>query len=60
MTKKTKRFKEYLEEDDLRHKKLKKESRHNYKDHLRDIIESGDWDELEDETYEQEHSNHYR
>ena len=60
MTKKTKRFKEYLEEDDLRHKKLKKESRHNYKDHLRDIIDSGDWDELEDETYEQEHSNHYR
>jgi len=55
----TKRFKEYLEENDgIRHKKLKKESRHNFKEHLKDLIEHEDWDELEEETLEYEHSNH--
>lgn len=60
MGKTTKRFKEYVEEDYVPHKRLKKESRHNYKEHLRHMIEDGDWDGLEDEIYEQEHSDHYR
>jgi hypothetical protein len=56
----TKSFKEYVEEDHLPRKKLKKESRHNYRDHLRDVIESGDWEKLEDELYDAEHSNYRR
>ncbi len=61
MGKTTKRFKEYLEESGgIRHKKLKKESRHNFKEHLKDLIEHEDWDELEDEISEHEHSDHYR
>jgi len=57
----TKRFKDYIEEDyGFRKKKLKKESRHNTKEHLRDLIEHEDWEELEDETLEYEHSNHIR
>jgi hypothetical protein len=54
MSKKTKGFSEYIEETDLvRKKKLKRESRHNYKAHLMDVIESENWDELEDELDEQ-------
>ena len=61
MGKTTKRFKQYIEESDgIRHKKLKKESRHNFKEHLKDMIEDGSWEELEDEIIEHEHSNHYR
>jgi hypothetical protein len=56
-----KSFKDYVDETDgLRKKKLKKESRHNFKDHLRDVMETEDWDALEDELYEESHSNHYR
>lgn len=55
MSRKTKRFREYLEdtEDLVKSRPLKKESRHNYKKHLMDVIESEDWDELEDELSEQ-------
>jgi hypothetical protein len=45
-----KSFKQYSEEnEDVRKRPLKKESRHNYKTHLKDIIETEDWDELENE-----------
>jgi len=58
---KTKRFKEYLEEDYIKPKRNTKEiSRHTYKEHLKHLIEKEDWDELEDETYEFEHSNNRR
>lgn len=54
MSKSTKRFKEYLEESEgIRNKPLKKESRHNFKTHLLDVIENEEWDELEDELNEQ-------
>ena len=56
MGKTTKRFKAYIEESDgIRKKRLKNESRHNFKEHLKDIIEHEDWDELEQETFEYEH-----
>jgi len=49
-----KSFKEYSEDyDGIRKRPLKKESRHNYKTHLIDAIESQEWDELEDELNEQ-------
>jgi len=52
----TKRFKEYLEESGgIRKKRLKDESRHNFKEHLKDLIDHEDWDELEEETIEYEH-----
>jgi Sec-independent protein translocase protein TatA len=55
MGRNTKRFKQYLEdlEEDFRPRDIKKESRHNKKKHLKDIIEHEDWDELEDELQEQ-------
>jgi ubiquitin C-terminal hydrolase len=49
-----KSFKQYSEEnEEVRKRPLKKESRHNYKTHLMDVIENEDWDELEDELNEQ-------
>ena len=49
-----KSFREHTEENEtVRKKPLKKESRHNYKTHLMDVIENEDWDELEDELNEQ-------
>lgn len=49
-----KSFREYTEENEgVRKRPLKKESRHNYKAHLIDVIESEDWDELENELSEQ-------
>jgi hypothetical protein len=58
MGKRTKSFKEYIDENDgIRHKKIKKESRHNFKEHLKHMIEDEDWDSLEDEINEQEHSH---
>ena len=49
-----KSFREYTEENEgVRRRPLKKESRHNYKTHLIDVIESENWDELEDELSEQ-------
>mgnify|MGYP000058134295 CR=1 FL=1 len=49
-----KSFREYSEEGEgIRKKPIKKESRHNYKAHLMDVIENEDWDELEDELDEQ-------
>jgi len=57
----TKRFKAYIEEaDGIRRKRLKDESRHNFKEHLKDIIEQEDWESLENELYEEEHSNYHR
>jgi len=53
-----KSFREYIQEDDVRKRPLKKESRHNYKKHLMDVIENEDWDELENEISEQ--SRNYR
>ena len=47
----------HLETDGLKHKKIKKESRHNFKEHLKDIIDTENWDELQDELYYEEHSN---
>lgn len=45
-----KSFSKFTEEsEDLRKKPLKKESRHNLKKHIMDMIEHEDWDELEDE-----------
>ena len=45
-----KSFSEFTEENEmLRKKPIKKESRHNLKKHLMDMIEHEDWDELEDE-----------
>ena len=52
MSKSRKTFREYSEED-VRKRPLKKESRHNYKTHLMDVIEQEDWDELEEELDEQ-------
>jgi hypothetical protein len=55
---KTKEYRnKHLETDGLKHKKIKKESRHNFKEHLKDIIDSENWDELKDELYYEEHSN---
>lgn len=49
-----KSFREHSEENEgIRPKRIKKESRHNYKTHLMDVIENKDWDELEDELDEQ-------
>jgi len=49
-----KSFREHSEENEvIRPKRIKKESRHNYKTHLMDVIENEDWDELEDELDEQ-------
>ena len=49
-----KSFREHTEENEkVRKRPLKKESRHNYKTHLMDVIENEDWDELEDELNEQ-------
>jgi hypothetical protein len=49
-----KSFREHSEEsEEIRHKRIKKESRHNYKTHLMDVIENKEWDELEDELSEQ-------
>ena len=49
-----KSFKEHSEDNDgIRKRPLKKESRHNYKTHLMDAIESQDWEEFEDELNEQ-------
>lgn len=39
----------------VKQKKLKKESRHNFKDHLRDVMERGEWDQLEEELYYESH-----
>jgi len=44
-----KRFKEYIEETDFPKKKIKKESRHNIKSHLRSLIDVEDWDEVEND-----------
>jgi|SaaInl25SG_5_DNA_1037380.scaffolds.fasta_scaffold164283_2 hypothetical protein len=48
-----KSFKEYTEENEgIRKRPLKKESRHHFKKHLMDVaenIDNEDWDELEDE-----------
>jgi hypothetical protein len=42
------------EEDDLiRKRPLKKESRNNLKKHLQDVVGNEDWDDLEDELNEQ-------
>ena len=50
MGKVKKSFRQYTEEnEDIRKRPIKKESRHNYKTHLIDVVESEDWDELEDE-----------
>ena len=49
-----KSFREYTEENEgVRKRPLKKESRHNYKTHLMDVVESEDLDELENELSEQ-------
>lgn len=43
-----KSFKEYNEENEgIRKRPLKKESRHNIKTHLNDAIESEQWDEVD-------------
>ena len=54
MGKVKKSFREHTEESEaVRKRPLKKESRHNYKTHLMDVVENEDWDELEDEVSEQ-------
>ena len=54
MGKINKSFKEYSEEnEEIRKRPLKKESRQNYKTHLMDVIENEEWDELEEELDEQ-------
>ena len=58
MGKSRKRFKEYIEETDFPKKKIKKESRHNTKSHLRSLIDVEDWDEVENER--QQDSIHSR
>lgn len=58
---KTKNFyNKHVETEGLKQKKIKKESRHNFKTHLHDVIENEDWDELADELYYDEHSNYSR
>ena len=48
-----KSFREYTEETEgVRKRPLKKESRHNYKAHLEQVIDNEDWDELENEYTE--------
>lgn len=44
-------YNKHVETDGLKQKKIKKESRHNFKTHLQDVIETEDWDELQDELY---------
>jgi hypothetical protein len=51
-------YNKHIETDGLKKKKIKKESRHNFKEHLKDIIEHEDWDELKDELYYDEHARH--
>ena len=58
MGKSRKRFKEYIEETDFQKKKIKKESRHNIKNHLRSLIDEEDWEEIENER--QQDSIHNR
>ena len=41
-----KKFRDF-EEDELKHRRLKKESRQKIKTKLKDIIETEDWDELD-------------
>lgn len=53
MSKTRKTFKQYSEENEVRKRPLKKESRHNFKTHLIDAVENEEWDELEDELDEQ-------
>jgi hypothetical protein len=53
-------YNKHVETDGLKKKKIKKESRHNFKEHLKDIVDHENWDELQDELYYEEHSNHYR
>ena len=60
MGKNRKRFKEYIEETDFPKKKMKKESRHNMKEHLKNLIDEENWEELENERQEFEHSIHSR
>lgn len=45
----------HIETDGLKQKKLKKESRHNFKTHLQDVMENENWDELQDELYYESH-----
>ena len=49
---------EYIEETDFPKNKIKKESRHNIKSHLRSLIDVEDWDEVENER--QQDSIHSR
>ena len=60
MGKSRKRFKEYIKENDFPKSKQKKESRRTIKEHLKHLIDEENWDELEDERYDIEHSNHSR
>jgi hypothetical protein len=53
MSKKRTGFREYVEENELRKRPIKKESRHNYRARLMDVIEEENWDELEDQLDEQ-------
>ena len=51
MAKNIKRYKQYTEEseDFSRKKRLKKESRHNFKVGLEHTIENEDWDDIDNE-----------
>jgi hypothetical protein len=56
---KTKNFyNKHVETEGLKQKKIKKESRHNFKTHLHDVIENENWDELSDELYYEEHTKY--
>jgi hypothetical protein len=54
---KIKRYKQYIEEseDFLKKKRIKKESRHNYKVELEQAIENELWDEINEEEDRDNH-----
>jgi len=56
---KIKRYKQYIEENEdfSRKRRLKKESRHNYKVELEQLIDDENWDNID---YDEEDSIHNR
>lgn len=55
-----KSFKNFTLEEDLAKEPVKKESRHNLKTHLKELIDNQHWDELENETFEEQSRNYRR
>jgi hypothetical protein len=56
MAKNKKHSQSYDEFEGVRKRRVEPpKSRHNFKDHLKDVLENENWDELEDECYYESH-----